>query len=337
MSDDFYERVGTDTNAGQSQQRELNVGYCVERAEPTSPPKAPIAIAASGRRWAQSGDVYWPAADTCDRLEPAFYRFDAIPNLGPCLVKMKISTDNLVTLPDTAGSEVMSEFEEFWARREAFVERGFLHKRGLLLWGPPGSGKTSSLMQMAHEVVTARGGIVCQIDSPELSAICLSNIRKIEPDRPIIALIEDLDALVQRHGENQFLSLLDGETQVDRIVYVATTNYPERLDKRFVDRPSRFDTVRYIGMPSAAARRVYLSAKEPSLQSNELETWVNQSDGFSIAHLRELVILVRCFGKPLKEAIGRLEAMRVRKPSSEDSPDRAPFGIMGNSGISRRS
>ena len=128
-------------------------------------------------------------------------------------------------------------------------------------------------------------------------------------------------------GESQFLALLDGETQIDRVCYIATCNYPERLDKRFVDRPSRFDTVEYVGMPTAAARRAYLLAKEPSLLGEELDQWVGRTDGFSIAHLRELIVLVRCFDRPLDAAVARLEKMRVTPPDSERSPDRMPTGF----------
>jgi SpoVK/Ycf46/Vps4 family AAA+-type ATPase len=131
---------------------------------------------------------------------------------------------------------------------------------------------------------------------------------------------------VQNHGEAALLSLLDGETQVDRICYIATTNYPERLDKRFVDRPSRFDTIEYIGMPSPAARKVYISTKEPSIGGDELNDWVGRTEGFSVAHLRELIILVKCFNRTLEYAIGRLERMRF-KPSSEQAPDRVQTGF----------
>ena len=195
-----------------------------------------------------------------------------------------------------------------------------------MLWGPAGSGKTTSLMLMSNDIVE-NNGIVVQIDNPHMAAMGLELIRKIDPDRPIVALMEDIDALIERNGENAYLSLLDGETQINGVVYIATTNYPERLDKRFVDRPSRFDTIRYIGMPTTPARRLYLSTKEPSLSSEELETWVKKSEGFSIAHLRELVILVQCFGRTLNDAIERLESMRVKPPKSDDSPDKTPFGF----------
>lgn len=329
MGDGFFELVGTEIRQGHG----LAGGEVVQRnyAEqaPPSATAASIGGVVTARRWAQSDDVFWPASETCETLTPAFYRFDSLPNIGPCLRKVAISTDGLIHLPDTVGEKVIGEFKTFWELRERFAERGFLHKRGILLWGPPGSGKTVSLMLMAQEIVEQHRGIVVQIDDPGLAAVCLGFIRKIEPDRPIVAMMEDFDALIHRYGENNFLALLDGETQVDRIVYVATCNYPERLDKRFVDRPSRFDTVEYIGMPSAAARRVYLQAKEPSLVDDELAGWVKITDGFSVAHLRELVILVRCFDRPLRDAVARLESMRVKQPDSERAPDRLQLGIVG--------
>jgi hypothetical protein len=74
---------------------------------------------------------------------------------------------------------------------------------------------------------------------------------------------------------------------------------------------------------------VYLRAKDPTISETDLARWVKETEGFSIAHLRELVILVRCFGRPLEEAIARLEKMRIRRPHSDDAPDKIPVGFGG--------
>ena len=324
MSDEpnFFEKVGGGISTAGSSHVNNDAPYCCEEEERVK------LMMESGdiKRWSYSDDLFWGAHQTVDTLDPGFYGIMQMPGIGTVLNKKNIVTDNLIRLPDSASESVIKEFDKFWGLHDKFKNRGFLHKRGILLWGPPGSGKTASLMLMSNEIIK-QNGIVIQLENPDLAASGLSLLRKIEPDRPVVALLEDIDALVNRYGENQYLALLDGETQVDKIVYIATTNYPEKLDKRFVDRPSRFDTIRWIGMPTPPARYMYLSVKEPSLTKKELEVWVNMTEGFSVAHLRELVILVQCFGETLENSIARLETMRMKPPSSEDSPDKQPLGF----------
>lgn len=320
----FFDRVGTDVKHGGGEAMGV----------PPSAPSAhlglqgPAQFRAGFKRFGSiDSTVFYGVAETHDALPAGVYRCEMREMMGPVLVKQTIETDKLMELPDDAGKSILAEFKAFWEIEEKFRERGFLHKRGFMLWGPPGSGKTSTLQLMMKRMVDEQKGVVLFIDHPGAASSCLALARGIEPRRPVVAVLEDLDALVYRYGENEFLALLDGEAQVDSIIFVATTNYPERLDRRFVDRPSRFDTIREIGMPSAAARRVYLQTKEPSLGGDELETWVLASEGFSIAHLKEMIIAVRCFGQPLEAVVERLEEMRVRRPSSEQGSDRPAFGF----------
>lgn len=283
----------------------------------------------SMKRWAAASDVFRGAAETYDVLPSGLYRTD-VDNYGNALLlKQKHETDGLLELPDDACLSILKEFDDFWERRAAFQERGFLHKRGFILWGPPGSGKTSTVNLLIKRLVIDTEGIVLFLDSPLAAKLCLRMLRMIEPNRPIVAIMEDLDALIQRYGEHEYLALLDGEAQVDRVCFIATTNYPERLDRRFCDRPSRFDTVQYIGMPSAAARRAYLQAKEKTLSTSEVDDWVAETDGFSLAHLKELIVAVKCLGQPFEKAMQRLEGMRVTRPTSEDEPTRTKAGFLG--------
>jgi SpoVK/Ycf46/Vps4 family AAA+-type ATPase len=142
-------------------------------------------------------------------------------------------------------------------------------------------------------------------------------------------MIEDIDAIITRYGEASLLALLDGELQIDNVVTIATTNYPEQLDARFVNRPSRFDEIIYIGMPSAPAREVFLKKKNKRLASNsvELAKWVKATDGWSIAHMRELIVAIECLDNPFDETVERLKKMNDIKPNSEHADDRKSMGF----------
>lgn len=323
MGDSFFDQVGTKRQyAGESAN---SVAPTQVQGYPDSKPGVPML--GGFKRWGANGDIFFGMAETHDELPSGLYRCDITPH-GPILTKQRVETDALLELPDDAGASIIKEFEQFWLIGDKFRERGFLHKRGFLLWGPPGSGKTSTVQLLVKRLINEQNGIVLLLDTPYSAAQCLQMARKIEPKRPMIAIMEDMDALVRKFGENEYLALLDGEAQVDNIVFLATTNYPEHLDRRFVDRPSRFDTIRYIGTPSAAARRLYLNTKEPSLDGAELAAWVDHSEGFSVAHLKEMIIAVKCFGQPIEAVVSRLEEMQSRKPTSEDAPDRAGIGIL---------
>jgi hypothetical protein len=290
-----------------------------ESAAQPAPPTADsdwARIAASARCWAQSGDAYFPVSEVVHELPPGAYRCRD-SNRGPYLEKMPIEIDSLLALPDGAVETLLAEFKKFWTLRDNFSARGFTFKRGLLMWGPPGSGKTSAIWQMTQELVRLHRGVVLFIENPHLATVCIGLLRRIEPDRPMITIMEDLDALVTQYGDHGFLALLDGETQISNVVHIATTNYPEYLDRRFVDRPSRFDTIMHVGMPSAAARRVYFQAKEASLDADTLERWVTRTDGYSIAHLREVIIAVKCFGQDEAAVFHRLDEMRHQRIESD--------------------
>lgn len=292
------------------------MNHPAEVAPQASPDSNWAQIAASARCWAQSGDAFFPVTDVVKEIPPGAYRCRH-SNSGPYLEKMPIEIDSLLTLPDGAVEKLLAEFKKFWTLRANFAARGFTFKRGMMLWGPPGSGKTSAIWQMTQELVRTHKGIVMFVEEPSLATLCISVVRRIEPERPMICVMEDLDALVQRHGDHGYLALLDGETQISNVVHVATTNYPEYLDRRFVDRPSRFDTIMLVDMPSADARRVYFQAKEPTLDDVTIERWVRRSEGYSIAHLREVIIAARCFEQTEDQVFSRLDEMRTENLASD--------------------
>jgi len=73
-------------------------------------------------------------------------------------------------------------------------------------------------------------------------------------------------------------------------------------------------------MPSDSARACFLKAKNPRLRTDEaaLSHWVEASKGFSIAHLKEFIISVECFGRTVEDTAKRLRKMIDHKICSND-------------------
>lgn len=277
--------------------------------------------------WAQSGSSYFPVNSVVDKVPPGAYRCQ-MSNTGPYIEKMGINIDHLLKLPDSATEILLNEFSEFWELRAAFDKRGFTFKRGMLMWGPPGSGKTSAVWQMTQRLIHDHKGIVIFIEDPQIAIWCLTVLRRIEPKRPIITVSEDLDTIIRQHGEHHLLALFDGEFQLDNVVHLATTNYPDLIPKRFIDRPSRFDTVMKVGMPSPDAREVYFRAKEPDLDDATICRWVDASDGYSVAHLREVCIAIQCFKQAEEKVFERLNEMKKVISIDESGEERSPAGFL---------
>lgn len=338
--EEFNSRVGSSpVNSGRAR------GYASEDPEDSDEDdKAKKAKDAS--MWAKQGVSYFPCDEAVDKLAPGQYEILSSQSQGIYFKMSNSKFDELIELPDSASEAVIAEIQKFWTKEEHFRKFGFLWKRGILLWGPPGSGKTCCLQQVSNNIIEA-GGIAVYGGHPGITAAGLSIMRRIEPDRPIVVMMEDLDALVQQYGEADILALLDGELQIDNVVFIATTNYPERLDKRIVNRPSRFDLVRLIDMPNEAARRVYLSVKNTRLVeatveckpcggtggtaakpcdlckgtggTSELDAWIKGTERYSIAHLKELIVSVEVFEVKLEFALKRLGQMLDSVPKSTDT------------------
>ena len=254
-----------------------------------------------------NGSIYTSNPNTADKIAPGAYVASYSMQIGHYLRKMKVKTDDLIILPDDSSEKMLTHIKEFWGLKEKFDTFGYLHKRGILLFGPPGSGKTSTVVQTVSQIVSM-GGIAIYTDYPPEALGNLRTLRDIEPERPVVVIIEDVDEVIMRYGDKTLTSLLDGEHNMDNILFIATTNYPERLPPRIIKRPSRFDIVQYIGMPGPAARKEYLKRRlETNITPSELEVWTEKTEGLSIAHLKELIILHFVYGQELEEAVNRMQ------------------------------
>lgn len=267
-----------------------------------------------------NGKIYVPAGRTKVHLRPGVYEINTNPQTGLYFEKIPAKTENLLRFPDTNSNKVVEEIQKFWTKEEVFNNYGLAYKRGIILWGPAGSGK-SSCAQLIMADVVKRGGVVVIFDDPDLFLSGMRTLRIIQPDTPLVVMMEDIDSIIETYHESEVLNILDGVNAVDKVCFLATTNYPDRLGPRIINRPSRFDKRFKIGFPSAESRKLYFEyvignsdvkkgRKEAKRLGINLKQWVKDTSEMSIAHLKELFIAVIILGDPYEEAIQTLQSMK---------------------------
>jgi len=206
------------------------------------------------------------------------------------------SLDNLV-LAGSLREELLQNFEGFFESEATYARYGVAWKRGILMLGPPGNGKTHAIK-----------GLIARCGKPCLYVRTIQSVR-VTPQEcvervfararalaPCVLVLEDLDSLIDRKSLSVFLNEMDGFAANHGVLTVATTNHPEKLDVALLERPSRFDRKVTFGLPTAETRRQYLtlltSAFEPSLRLSpaEIARIVRLTSGFSYAYLKELCL-----------------------------------------------
>lgn len=227
-----------------------------------------------------------------------------------------IKNDKIVRFKDDLTDKLLKEIDSFWSKGDIFLKNGFLHRRGYMLYGSQGVGKSVCVLQVMKDVID-RGGIVFVCDNPKFFTEGLKTFRQVEADRPLVCVFEDIDAIIKKYGDTELLSLLDGDNQINKVINIATTNYPELLDKRIVNRPRRFDRIYKIVAPSEKIRTEFLKEKLP--KSEKLKEWVKKTKDLSFAALAEILISVLCLENNLDDTVKILKDLEKGNPTSSDS------------------
>lgn len=269
-------------------------------------------------QWNSNGNnIFTPNQNTIPTIPNGNYVVGYDNKLGYFLSKIQVFTDDLINLPIPIIKEALAEIEEFWQIKHKYEQFGFIYKRGILFHGPQGTGKTCIIQQISENIINKHNGIVVYIenmdDMTNFNNFFPTIFRKIEPNRPIVVVIEDIDQLAESdRSTNILLNLLDGPKQIKNVVYLATTNHAEKLHERIINRPSRFDRKHYIGFPDREIRKEYLKYYfKDQINEINLDEWLDKTNDYSLAHLKEIIISTQIYGKSLDESIAIID--RIKK------------------------
>lgn len=198
-----------------------------------------------------------------------------------------------LTLSESLRRRVDSDLVKFFSTEVKALYRslGVPHRRGLLLYGPPGNGKTSLIRRIGSMIPDVPGLVLrasASFDSDDLEAV----VKRWTGLAPAILVIEDLDWLLKAVNISTFLNTLDGiSSAADGLLLIATTNHPEQLDPAINNRPGRFDVSIEISNPDLELRKSFFGTRLTDMPAESAAMIAGLCEGLSFAHLQEVLRL----------------------------------------------
>ena len=236
-----------------------------------------------------------------------------VMSFGKSKARMHKEEDGkLVTFSEVAGleeeKEELKEIVDFLKAPKKYIEIGARIPTGVLLVGPPGTGKTYLSRAVAGEAKVPFFTISGSDFVEMFVGVGASRVRDLfeqaKKNSPCIIFIDEIDAVGRRRGAgmggghdereqtlNQLLVEMDGFATNEGIIVMAATNRADILDPALL-RPGRFDRTIYVGLPDIKGREAILEVhtkNKPLDEDVDLKVVAKRTPGFTPADLENLV------------------------------------------------
>ncbi|KAF9821282.1 hypothetical protein IEO21_00890 [Rhodonia placenta] len=244
-----------------------------------------------------------------------------------------------VILKQQFKDAMRKDIKGFFDSEDLYKSLAIPWKRGVIMYGPPGNGKTISLKAVMKDC-DAKGYAPLYVKSfkswmgeeGSMAAV----FQKAREMAPCVLVLEDLDSLINDANRSFFLNQLDGLEGNDGLLVIGSTNHFDRLDPALSGRPSRFDRKYLFDDPDESERALYAKYWQEKLTTNKniyfpdklVEEVAASTVKFSFAYLKEVFVssLVLLAGYEDDEKPPFAHVLRGQIKSLRDQLDNEPKG-----------
>lgn len=213
--------------------------------------------------------------------------------------------------------QIQDDITKFLSADQVFKDLSIIKKRGYLLYGLPGTGKTSFVRHLVSEVLPKECHVIWLDSTP--NNIFMRFLNEISTLK--VFVVEEITAFNEDNSIREVLEFLDGESSPKNSIIIGTTNYPDQLKQNMADRPSRFDVVIEVPEPSEKEAKMFF---ESFLKRKLIDDEVILT-GLSVSHIKEICLLSLMHKLSLQECYDKVKDKRSNFKNGFSN--RNPVGI----------
>lgn len=181
--------------------------------------------------------------------------------------------------------------------KESVEKMGFIHKLGILMYGKQGTGKSAIMNSVSKYMIDYNNAIIIYCNNYrtfEGGIPLAKQIRQIQ-DNPIIFIADEFDIYV-KDFESDLKNFLDGKDSIPNSLFLAATNYIDKIPSTLKQRPSRFKlVVEIFGIEDKRVMKDIMTKLsnqlEPSLYTDEeLETLFDDTNSITIDEIKQMAL-----------------------------------------------
>lgn len=191
-------------------------------------------------------------------------------------------------LPEAIKTDIKNNVETFLSSKDFYAQNKVPWKKGMLLYGEPGCGKSTLIKVLMSNYDFKPVTIVPTTDNN----VIIEAFNYAEENSPALLFFEDLDSLLEGKVDlSLFLNLMDGVSAKNGLLVIATANNISNLKNSVINRPSRFDRKYAIPLPSDADTLSYLKywfGKNITLPKLKAVSKICVQNKLSYAYIKEI-------------------------------------------------